>query len=53
MQVQSSLCNTYLVPDALIRVNSYSTKSGQDASGDLCNAVIVVCGGEAQHTSRP
>lgn len=53
MQSQISITHVYLVPDALIGVNSYSTEGGQDAGGDLCYAVVVVCGGEAQYTSRP
>lgn len=45
--------HVYLVPDTLIGVNSYSTEGGQDTGGDLCYTVVVVCGGEAQHTSGP
>lgn len=41
----------YLVPDALIGVHSSGTERREDAGGNLCYAVEVVCGGKAQYTS--
>lgn len=45
-------CHVYLVPDTLIGVNSNGTQGGEDAGSDLCYAVVVMCGGEAQHARR-
>lgn len=52
MLSQISISHVYLVPDALIGVNRDDTEGGQDACGDLCYTVVVMRGGEAQHTSR-
>lgn len=47
------LCmSAYLIPDTLIRVNSDDTKGGEYSASDLCYTVVVMCSGEAQHTSR-
>lgn len=47
-----SVSHVYLVPDALIGVDSYGTEGGQDAGCDFCQAVVVVCGSKAKNASR-
>lgn len=42
----------YLIPDALIGVNSNSTQGGQDTGSNLRYTVVVVCSRKAQHASR-